>query len=224
MAENGTTSYPQSIDSRHSGRPHDPGHDPTETDQVWTCPELARVILHILGPTCTVTSVTPITATLTVLMNTVNNFQNHRLTIYLGSMIETRSTVREKNSSQPSTKTVLYPPNASVNVASMMTVTDSANSASTKEAIENDVAQAESVGGDVASFCRRHCTIRREVGSNECEKCEKEAAEKSKSEAELVDEVDTLKRAISEQMSEGYSEVAPNKIRLPPHQRTVLVL
>ena len=83
---------------------HDPGHDPTETDQVWTCPELARVILHILGPTCTVTSVTPITATLTVLMNTVNNFQNHRLTVYLGTMIETRSTVREKNSSQPSTQ------------------------------------------------------------------------------------------------------------------------
>ena len=42
------------------------------------------------------------------------------------------------------------------------------------------------------------CNIRREVGSSECGK---EAADDSKSEAELVDVADTLKRAISERMS-----------------------
>ena len=32
MAENGTTSNPQSIDSRQSGRPHDQSHESRETD------------------------------------------------------------------------------------------------------------------------------------------------------------------------------------------------
>ena len=36
MAENGTTSNPQSIDSRQSGRPHDQSHESRETDQVRT--------------------------------------------------------------------------------------------------------------------------------------------------------------------------------------------
>ena len=84
--ENGTTSYPQSIDSRQSSRPHDQGHDSRETDQVWTYSELARIILHRLEPTCTVTSVTTITETLTVLMNTVNSIQNHTLTAYGGNL------------------------------------------------------------------------------------------------------------------------------------------
>ena len=43
VAENGTTSNPQSIDSRQSGRPHDQGHDSRETDQVRTRFELARI-------------------------------------------------------------------------------------------------------------------------------------------------------------------------------------
>ena len=43
----------------------------------------------------------------------------------------------------------------------------------------------------------RHCSIRREVGSDECEK---ETVDDSKSEAALVDVADTLKRAISERM------------------------
>ena len=38
MAENGTTSNPQSIDSRQSGRPHDQSHESRETDQVRTRP------------------------------------------------------------------------------------------------------------------------------------------------------------------------------------------
>ena len=53
MAENGTTSSSQSIDSRESGRPHDQGHDSRETDQVRTSLELARITLHRLEPTCT---------------------------------------------------------------------------------------------------------------------------------------------------------------------------
>ena len=65
-----------------------------------------------------------------------------------------------------------------MNVASMMTGMDSANSASTKETIENDVAQVESFGDDIASLCRRQCATRREVGSSE---------RGSTSEAELVD-------------------------------------
>ena len=52
--------------------PTDKGHDPSESDQVRTCSELARVNLH--RPTCTVT---PITTTLTVLKNTANSFQNY---------------------------------------------------------------------------------------------------------------------------------------------------
>ena len=66
MDENGNTSYPQSVYSRQSRRLHDQNHDPRETDQVWTCSELEMILLHRREPTCTVTSVTPIT----VLMNT----------------------------------------------------------------------------------------------------------------------------------------------------------
>ena len=83
MAENGTTSNPQSIDSRQSGRPHDQSHESRETDQVRTSVELARSILHRLEPPCTVTSDwcnrQSITEILTVEMNTVNSFQYHRL-------------------------------------------------------------------------------------------------------------------------------------------------
>ena len=50
------------------------------------------------------------------------------------------------------------------------------------------------------------CSARRSVGSSECEK---QAADCSKSEAELVDVADTLKRAISERMG---------VIRLPSHR------
>ena len=70
MAENGNTSCPQSVDSRQFRRLEDQSHDSKETDQVWTCSELERIILHRLEPTCTVTSVAPIT----VLMKTVNTF------------------------------------------------------------------------------------------------------------------------------------------------------
>ena len=54
--------------------PTDKGHDPSESDQVRTCSELATVNLHRYGPTC---KVTPITTTLTVLKNTADSIQNH---------------------------------------------------------------------------------------------------------------------------------------------------
>ena len=53
------------------------------------------------------------------------------------------------------------------------------NNVSTKEAIENGVAQMECTGDDIAYPGKRHCGTRREVGSE----CEKEAADDSKSEA-----------------------------------------
>ena len=56
MAENGTTSNPQSIDSRQSGRSHDEGHVSRKIDQVRTSFEPTRSILHRLESTCTVTS------------------------------------------------------------------------------------------------------------------------------------------------------------------------
>ena len=86
MAENGATLNPQSMDSRQSGRPHGKSHESRENDQVLTSVELARSILHRLEPTCTVTSVTPITETLSVDMNTVNSFQHHSLAAYGGKL------------------------------------------------------------------------------------------------------------------------------------------
>ena len=79
MAEKGTRTSSQSIDSRQSSRSYDQGHVSRKTDQVRTSLELARSILHRLEPTCTVTTVTsaiPITETLSVEMNTVNSFQH----------------------------------------------------------------------------------------------------------------------------------------------------
>ena len=111
MAENGTSAYPQSIDSRQSGRPHDQGHDSRETDQVWTCSELARIILHSLGPTCIVTSVTFITETLAVWMNTVNSLQNHRLTVYRWNLGTKTETVIDTTAS-PLQTVLMNPPNA----------------------------------------------------------------------------------------------------------------
>ena len=84
-------------------------------------------------------------------------------------------------------------------------IRDDKNNASTKEAIENDVAQMESIGDDIAFSVKRHCSIRRESSE-----CEKETADDSKSEAEFVDVADTLKHAISERM---------RVIRLPIHRR-----
>ena len=76
MAENGTTSNPQNIDSRQSGRPHDQSHESRETGQVRTSVELARSILHGLESTCTVTSDT---ALLSAETHTVDSFQYQHL-------------------------------------------------------------------------------------------------------------------------------------------------
>ena len=82
-----------------------------------------------------------------------------------------------------------------------------ANRASTKEAIENNAAQTENTGDDIAYPGRRQYSGRRGSGSSECEK---EAADDGKSEAELVEVADTVKRAISERM---------RVISLPSHRR-----
>ena len=60
-------------------------------------------------------------------------------------------------------------------------------------AIENDAAQMKCTGDDIALLGKRHRIIRREVGSSECKE---EAADNSKSEAELVDVADTVKRGL----------------------------
>ena len=67
---------------------------------------------------------------------------------------------------------------------------DDTNNPSTTESTENDVAQKENTGDDIAKHGKRHCSVRREVGSSEREK---EAADDGKSEGELVDVANTLK-------------------------------
>ena len=64
-----------------------------------------------------------------------------------------------------------------------------------RKAIENDAAQMKSTGDNIALLDKRHRIVRREVDSSECKE---EAADYSKSEAELVEVADTLKRAIFE--------------------------
>ena len=66
-------------DSRQSGRPHDQSHESSEIDQVRTSVEFARSILHRLEPTCTVTSVTSITETLSVEMNSFSASQTRSI-------------------------------------------------------------------------------------------------------------------------------------------------
>ena len=81
MAENGTTSSSQSIDSRQPGRSHDQGHVSRKTDQVRTSLELTRITLHRLEPTCkaaAVTSATSDTASLSAETYTVDSFQHLR--------------------------------------------------------------------------------------------------------------------------------------------------
>ena len=72
---------------------------------------------------------------------------------------------------------------------------DDDTNASMRKAIENDAAQMKSTGDDIALLGKRHRIIRREVDSSECKD---EAADYSKSEAELVEVADTLRRAIFE--------------------------
>ena len=67
---------------------------------------------------------------------------------------------------------------------------------------DTNASQMKSTGDDIALLGKRHRIIRREVDSSECKE---EAADYSKSEAELVEVADTLKRAIFELTErEGY--------------------
>ena len=79
-------------------------------------------------------------------------------------------------------------------IADVPTCDDDTN-ASMRKAIENDAAQMRSTGDDIALLGKRHRIIRRDVGSSEGKE---EAADYSKSEAELVEVEDTLERAIFE--------------------------
>ena len=88
-----------------------------------------------------------------------------------------------------------------------------ANRASTKEAIDNDAAQTENTGDDIAYPGRRQYSSRRGSDSSECEK---EAADDGKFEAQLVEVADTVKRAISE------LSVRMRVISLPSHRRDTI--
>ena len=82
---------------------------------------------------------------------------------------------------------------------------DDDTNASMWKAIENDAAQMKSTGDDIAPLGKVYRIIRREVGSSECEKG---AADCSKSEAQLVDVADTVKRSIFE-LSEREGDQSP---------------
>eukprot|EP00450_Noctiluca_scintillans_P002421 CAMPEP_0194482150 /NCGR_PEP_ID=MMETSP0253-20130528/4235_1 /TAXON_ID=2966 /ORGANISM="Noctiluca scintillans" /LENGTH=688 /DNA_ID=CAMNT_0039321673 /DNA_START=47 /DNA_END=2116 /DNA_ORIENTATION=+ len=71
-----------------------------------------------------------------------------------------------------------------------------ANIASTKAAIENDAAQVESIGADIASLATGIASSDNELSAATVVRT-KEETDYSRSEAELVDVVDTLERAIS---------------------------
>ena len=149
--------------------------------------ELARSILHRLEPACIVTLVTPI-----VEMNTVNSFQHHRLAGHRGNLRTT--TMKTGIDMSPQTSTSNSTDVSAQNADRRATCSDDTN-ASTRKAIENDAVQMKSTGDDIALLGKRHRIIRREVDSSERKD---EAADYSKSEAELVDVADTLKRAIFE--------------------------
>ena len=74
-------------------------------------------------------------------------------------------------------------------------ICDDDTNALMRKAIENDAAHMKSTGDNIALLDKRHRIVRREVDSSECKE---EAADYSKSEAELVELAATLKRAIFE--------------------------
>ena len=106
----------------------------------------ARIIVRRLGPTCTAASVTPNTETLTVSESQTDSILgNLRTAIETG--IDDSPQLSTSNSVDESAK---YQCERGQHVGWY----DSANIASTKEAIENDVAQVESIDDDIASlFC-----------------------------------------------------------------------
>ena len=92
-------------------KPADEGHHLRETGQVWTCSEFAKIVLRRLEPSLTVTSVAPITETLSRDEHSqqLAESQTHRKRGNLRTTIETRI----DNSPQPSTSSnVMNQPNA----------------------------------------------------------------------------------------------------------------
>ena len=197
-AESGTASYPQSVDSRQSGRPHDQGHDSRKTDQVRTCFELARIILHRLEPAYAVTSVTPITETLTVEVTTVNSFQNHRLTAYGGNLRTTNGTEIDDSPKLSTSNSVEESAKCRLSRTLQMCACVTIRTLRPRRMPSRMTLHRWRAGALTSlSLVNAICSIRREAASSECEK---ETADDSKSEAELVDGADTLKSAISERM------------------------
>ena len=100
-----------------------------------------------------------------------------------------------------------------MNVAGMMTGAD--KTSSMLDAIENDAAQVESSGADITSSANGIAASDAELAAAKTVR-EKEATDHSKSEAELVEVADTLKRAISE-LSEHMRVIS-----LPSHRRDTI--
>ena len=165
-----------------------------------------------LEPTCTVTSVTPITETPSVEMNTVNSFQHHRLAAYGGNLRTT--TMKTGIDMSPSNSIDVSAKIQTVEQIADVPLCDDDTNASMRKAIENDAAQMKSTGDDIALLGKRHRIIRREVGSSEC----KEEAADCKSEAESVEVGDTLKRAIFEltEREDDQSPVSSKRHARPP--------
>ena len=97
-----------------------------------------------------------------------------------------------------------------MNVAGMMTGAD--KTSSMLDAIENDAAQVESSGADIASLVNGIAASIAELAAAKTVR-EEEATDYSKSEAELVEVADTVNRAIFE-LSERMRVIS-----LPSHRR-----
>ena len=146
MAESGTTSCP------HMSTHDNPADFMTKAMtrekliKFWTCSEIARIILRRLEPTCTVTSVTPITKALTILMNTVTSFQNRRLTAH-GRNLRTTIETGIDDSPQLSTSNSInefakYRPSSKLQMCLCATIRTMLRR---RMAIKNDVAQVRAV-------------------------------------------------------------------------------
>ena len=153
-------------------------------------------------------------------MNTVNCFQYHRLRFQHHRLRKRGKLGYNDDEDRDRHVTTVFhlkqfgnPQNASMNVAGMMTGAD--KTSSMLDAIENDAAQVESSGADITSLANGIAASNAELAAAKTVR-EKEATDCSKSEAELVEVADTLKRAISE-LSERMRVIS-----LPCHRRDTI--
>ena len=153
-------------------------------------------------------------------MNTVNSFQYHRLSFQYHRLRKRGKLGYNDDEDKDRRFTTAFhlkqfgnPQNASMNVAGMMTGAD--KTSSMLDAIENDAAQVENSGADITSLANGIAASNAELAAAKTVR-EKEATDYSKSEAELVEVADTLKRAISE-LSERMRVIS-----LPSHRRDTI--